>query len=71
MQMEKEFCHQRGWQRRALQLRGQLFQRGGVDEQVNVVETSKGGGDPAIAHSSVQFRTLSCAPPTPFSWVSE
>ena len=37
--------------------------------QVNVVETSKGGGNPAIAHSSVQFRTLSCAPPASFSWV--
>ena len=40
-------------------------------KQVNAVETSKGGGNPAIAHSSVQFRTLSCAPPTSFSWVSE
>ena len=30
MQMEKEFCHRRGWQHRALQLRGQLLQRGGV-----------------------------------------
>ena len=28
-------------------------------KKVNAVETSKGGGNPAIAHSSVQFRTLS------------
>ena len=31
LEMHTESCRQRGWQRRAFQLRGQLLQRGGVD----------------------------------------
>ena len=63
MQMEKEFCHRRGWQHRALQLRGQLLQRGGVGG------AGQHCGDFQGSRCWVDSWVPGCAPSTVYSWV--
>ena len=63
LEMQRESCRRRGWQQRALQLRGQLFQRGGVGG------AGEHCGDFQGSRCWVDSWVPGCAPLTVYSWV--